>query len=327
MWIDGAFLYQIEPLGDKADILQIADWSFHIKSLGADAVITRCSPDKANEIRILCSELHKEDIKLVAGVDAGCVDAEDIKKFREYTDADGLVLENLYLEDAEKTAALRALSDKYDDFVLIGEAKDTKFNEIANDFACHYALNYEYRRSVLSAFNNGNMHQVCFCLKRFSGDGMPGLVNFSDNHRTDRIFSMLYDKNHIRPLYGLLFSVPGVPCVYYGEWDGENRVLDYPSFGAVSSFIGALADIRRESKALKFGSYREITVLPKVAVFERQYEDEKIIVAINAECVPMKVNFDSCATSAVELITGDEHTFSGAEILPEYSVSLWKIAK
>lgn len=40
-----------------------------------------------------------------------------------------------------------------------------------------------------------------------------------DNHDVTRIATILTDKGCLRPIYGLLFGMPGVPSVYYGsEW-------------------------------------------------------------------------------------------------------------
>lgn len=48
------------------------------------------------------------------------------------------------------------------------------------------------------------------------------LLSFVDNHDVTRAASILNNKNHLIPLYGMLFGMPGVPCIYYGsEWGCE----------------------------------------------------------------------------------------------------------
>ncbi len=52
------------------------------------------------------------------------------------------------------------------------------------------------------------------------------LLRFVDNHDVTRIATILTDKSCLRPIYGLLFGMPGVPSVYYGsEWgmEGDKR--------------------------------------------------------------------------------------------------------
>lgn len=49
------------------------------------------------------------------------------------------------------------------------------------------------------------------------------LLSFLDNHDVSRIATVLTDKAMLRPAYGLLFGMPGVPAVYYGsEWGLEG---------------------------------------------------------------------------------------------------------
>ena len=58
------------------------------------------------------------------------------------------------------------------------------------------------------------------------------LLSFLDNHDVERIASMLANKEHLRPAYGILFGMPGVPAVYYGsEWGIEGRKADGPPCG------------------------------------------------------------------------------------------------
>ncbi len=50
------------------------------------------------------------------------------------------------------------------------------------------------------------------------------LMTFADNHDVTRLASILTNKKHICPAYGLLFGMPGIPCLYYGsEWGTEGE--------------------------------------------------------------------------------------------------------
>lgn len=50
------------------------------------------------------------------------------------------------------------------------------------------------------------------------------LMNFADNHDVTRIASILNDEKQIYPLYGVLFAMPGIPCLYYGsEWGAKGE--------------------------------------------------------------------------------------------------------
>ena len=77
-------------------------------------------------------------------------------------------------------------------------------------------------------------------------------MNFLDNHDVERIASILADKAHLRPAWGLLFGMPGVPAVYYGsEWGAQGRKADgdaalrpacaAPQETGLTQYIAALA--------------------------------------------------------------------------------------
>ena len=53
-------------------------------------------------------------------------------------------------------------------------------------------------------------------------------MTFADNHDVTRLASILTNKRHIPLAYGLLFGMPGIPCIYYGsEWgeEGTNHLI------------------------------------------------------------------------------------------------------
>ena len=88
--------------------------------------------------------------------------------------------------------------------------------------------NYECYKGLYSSFNTMNLFEIGYSLNRQFGPepwalyrGRP-LLNFLDNHDVERIASILADKAHLRPAWGLLFGMPGVPAVYYGsEWGAQ----------------------------------------------------------------------------------------------------------
>ena len=106
-----------------------------------------------------------------------------------------------------------------------------------------------------------------------------------DNHDVTRIATILTDKGCLRPIYGLLFGMPGVPSVYYGsEWgmEGDKRngdptlrpAVEKPEENDLTAWIAALAHAHTGSKALCWGSYRNVLVQPKQLIFERYADGE-----------------------------------------------------
>ena len=50
------------------------------------------------------------------------------------------------------------------------------------------------------------------------------LYNFVDNHDVERIYTKLSNNAHFAPVHVLLYTLPGVPSIYYGsEFGIEGR--------------------------------------------------------------------------------------------------------
>ena len=260
---------------------------------------------------------------------------------RDY-DIDGLRLDVAYCLDLDFLAALRELANTVKpEFVLMGETLHGDYNRWMNDRACHAVTNYECYKGLYSSFNTGNMHEIAYSLNRQFGNEPWCLytgkhpMSFLDNHDVTRIASILTDKNCLKPAYGLLFGMPGVPAVYYGsEWgiEGEKKsgddalrpAIETPEHNDLTDWIIALAGARTASPALCNGSYRNILVQPKQLIFERRCGDDRVLVAINADSQPYHAHFDAQAGMAVDIITGDAHDFGGGSDLEPYSCHFWK---
>ena len=260
---------------------------------------------------------------------------------RDY-DIDGLRLDVAYCLDLDFLAALREMANTVKpEFVLMGETLHGDYNRWMNDRACHAVTNYECYKGLYSSFNTGNMHEIAYSLNRQFGSEPWCLytgkhpMSFLDNHDVTRIASILTDKNCLKPAYGLLFGMPGVPAVYYGsEWgvEGEKKngddalrpAIETPEHNELTDWITALAGARKASPALCSGSYRNILVQPKQLIFERRCGDDRVLVAINADSQPYHAHFDAQAGMAVDIITGDAHDFGGGSELEPYSCHFWK---
>ena len=260
---------------------------------------------------------------------------------RDYN-IDGLRLDVAYCLDLDFLAALRELANTVKpEFVLMGETLHGDYNRWMNDRACHAVTNYECYKGLYSSFNTGNMHEIAYSLNRQFGNEQWCLytgkhpMSFLDNHDVTRIASILTDKNCLKPAYGLLFGMPGVPAVYYGsEWgiEGEKKsgddtlrpAIETPEHNELTDWITALAGARTASPALCSGSYRNILVQPKQLIFERRCGDDRVLVAINADSQPYHAHFDAQAGMAVDIITGDAHDFGGGSELEPYSCHFWK---
>ena len=123
--------------------------------------------------------------------------------------------------------------------------------------------------------------------------------------------------------------------MYYGsEWGMEGRKaqgdgalrpsVEAPEWNGLTEFISRLAEARKSSRALCYGSYRNVVLTNRQIIFERAVDGERVLVAINADSVPYTAHFDARAGRAVDLITGETHDFGGGSELPPYSAAFWK---
>ena len=98
-------------------------------------------------------------------------------------------------------------------------------------------------------------------------------------------------------IYGMLFGMPGIPCVYYGsEWgtkanksegDPALRVsFEKPEWNDLTELISKMAEAHKNSKALCYGSIKIPVLTNKQCIIEREFEGERVLVAINADDQP-----------------------------------------
>ena len=237
---------------------------------------------------------------------------------------DGLRLDVAYLLDDDFITELAAFCHgKRSDFWLLGEMIHGDYRRIARPNGLDSVTNYECYKGLYSSHNDGNYYEIAWSLNRqFGQEGLYrdlNLYNFVDNHDVDRIVSKLDDRRHILPIYALLFTIPGIPSVYYGsEWLAEGSRTDHddkdlrPWTDAISRDDGSLveqirllADIRRRYPALRRGSYRQISVDHEQIVFERRTADQTLIIAVNASPRSAHLSLDLNGT-AVNIFDPDE---------------------
>ena len=266
-----------------------------------------------------------------------------IRAWHEEFGIDGLRLDVAYCLDEGFVRRLREFTNSLaPDFLLLGEMLHGDYKRLVNDGMLHSATNYECYKGLFSSFNSMNLFEIGHSLARQFGPEDwtlyrgKHLLCFLDNHDVSRIASLLQNENHLVPLYGLLFAMPGIPCVYYGsEWgakgdktDGDAALrlcYDSPMENALTKAIAAMAHAHKTEKSLCYGNYTMLLLTNQQFVFERAFEGERVIVAINAADTPYTAHFNANAGRAASLLTGEMHDFGGGSELPPYSVQYWRI--
>lgn len=256
---------------------------------------------------------------------------------------DGLRLDVAYCLDLDFIRRLRAFTDALrPDFFLVGETLHGDYNRWVGDGLLHACTNYECYKGLWSALNSANMFEIVHSLKRQFGPEPwtlykgKHLLCFADNHDVTRIASQLRDRRDLVPLYGILFGMPGIPCLYYGsEWGEEGRkeqgdwglrpAFEAPKWGELTDTIAAMARAHRASKALLWGDFQDVVLTSRQTVFRRVCGDERVYVAVNADENPYFARFDAGAGEAKDLLTGETVKLPGGVELAPKSVRYLRV--
>lgn len=141
-----------------------------------------------------------------------------VQKWITEFDIDGLRLDVAYSLDRNFMHRLRNFcTELKPDFALIGEVLFGDYNLIVDDELLHSCTNYECYKGLYSSFNDRNLFEIAHSLNRQFGPEQwciyrgKHLMTFADNHDVTRIASILNNPSHLPLVYGLLFSMPGIP--------------------------------------------------------------------------------------------------------------------
>ncbi len=268
-----------------------------------------------------------------------------IQSWVDEFDIDGLRLDVAYCLTPDFLRQLRTFTKGLkEEFFLLGETLHGDYNQWMNPQMLHSVTNYECYKGLFSSFNSMNMFEIVHSLLRQFGPEnwtlYKGchLLSFVDNHDVSRIASNLTNESHLPLIYAMAFGMPGIPCVYYGsEWGAKahksegdpalRACFEEPLENELTEWIGKLAEAKKHSEALNYGAFRSVLLTNKQCIFERKTDNERVLVAINADAEAYHAHFDAGCGMAVDLITGAEHDFGGGSELPPYSAYFWKMEK
>lgn len=213
---------------------------------------------------------------------------------------DGIRLDAADCMDKDFLQALKIFCKQLKpDFWLMGEVVMGDYREWNLDAITNYELYDSFHKS----HNHYDYRRLAQTLERQFGEpGVyqdQGLFNFVDNHDVNRIASLLKKNTHLYPLHLLLFTLPGIPCIYYGsevglegkrlKWSDRplRPFLPHPNtlsnapHPSLLKHIGQWARLRQQHDVLVYGSYRTLRVEKHLLCFERQYQERRAVIIVN----------------------------------------------
>lgn len=220
-------------------------------------------------------------------------------------DIDGIRLDAADVLDFSFMQMLRQVANEVKpDFWLMGEVIHGDYIRWVNGDTLHSVTNYHLHKALYSGHNDHNYFEIAHTVKRLyeMGGNRPDglkLYNFVDNHDVERIYTKLNKKSHFIPVHILLYTLPGVPSVYYGSEFGIKGQKQYGSDDSLrpaisyeqyinaiqkndlTNLISRLGKIRTETKALSYGDYKELLLTNSQYAFERAYNGQSVIVTVN----------------------------------------------
>ena len=220
-------------------------------------------------------------------------------------DVDGIRLDAADVLDFEYMKALRRTANEVKpEFWLMGEVIHGDYSRWVNEGTLHSVTNYQLHKALYSGHNDHNYFEIAHTVKRLyemGGNRPEGLklYNFVDNHDVERIYTKLQNKAHFTPVHILLYTLPGVPSVYYGsEFGIEGKkerysddsirpalnLTDYANAAEenpCTKLIAALGRIRQHTKKLSYGDYKELMLQNRQYAFSRSLNGKSVIVMVN----------------------------------------------
>ena len=217
-----------------------------------------------------------------------------------------------------------AVHEERKDALLIGEVWEDASNKISYGKRRGYfygkeldsVMNYPLKDSIIEFVTSGKTENlrktIGVLLDHYPKNVIDSLMNILSTHDTSRILTVLggvqvctkdemaltFMSDNVRKTAlnllqnaaVLLYTMVGVPCIYYGDeigmegysdpfcrrtfaWSGINETL--------LNFFRRLGEIRTKCEVFKEGLYREVFADDNCIVYERRTEKQVVVVAVN----------------------------------------------
>ena len=261
-------------------------------------------------------------------------------------DVDGIRLDAADVLDFDFMRMLRRTAEEVKpDFWLMGEVIHGDYSRWVNGETLHSVTNYALHKALYSGHNDHNYFEIAHTVKYLQNMGNLDLYNFVDNHDVERIYTKLSNKAHFTPVHILLYTLPGVPSIYYGsEFGIEGRkerssddslrpalsLDDYETAlgdNPCTALVAALGQIRQHTPALSYGSYAELHLTNRQFAFARDLNGVRVVVTVNNDDNATSMNLPAGnAAEYVGTLSGQKVAVQDGRInvtVPANSGEIW----
>ncbi len=290
------------------------DWYFFdnypddYKSWWGIEILPKLNGRNPELVRYLCGENGVVRHYLRRGVYGWRLDVAD--------ELDGDLLDNI------RAAAKAEISDS----IVIGEVWEDASNKVAYDRRRRYfrgaeldsVMNYPLRNATVEYMKTGDARPLARTAteiySHYPKCVSDALMNFLGTHDTERILSVLGGEDIsamtneelsqykmsdeareravklLKLAYVIIATMPGVPCIYYGDEAGSEGARDpfnrlpYPwgrENAELVEWYKTVGNIRRGEKLFEKGYFRVVSADGGVFVYERFDGNEKLTVVVN----------------------------------------------
>ena len=227
--------------------------------------------------------------------------------------------------------------------IIYGEVWEDASNKIAYDKRKKYFLgneldsvmNYPLREAIISYVKNGDsekLYQTCKMLNtHYPKYNADLLMNVLGTHDTERILTVLGGKDGsnctneelskiqmtkseretavtlLKLAFTILATVPGIPCIYYGDEAGMEGYRDpfnrmpFPwgrENNDLISYYKKILQIRRGEEVYKQGLFKMIECTPDLLAYARFDENNFMITVINRSDEKYRLSTDADVRNA-----------------------------
>ncbi len=226
------------------------------------------------------------------------------------------------------------------EFWLMGEVIHGDYSRWVNRDVLHSVTNYELHKGLYSGHNDHNYFEIAHTIRRLFGDG--GLVRegklytFVENHDVNRLINKVKDPAHMKNIYLIAYTLPGIPSIYYGgefrlsgvqangSDDAIRPALSIADYAALSEkekdfveFLEMLGRAKEELAALSVGSYEERLLTNRQFAYARVWNEQTVIVAANNDENPARVDIRAQDGEYVDYMTGQKYSCGNGKLSVE----------